>query len=287
MTERIVELARKMRQYGLWGGHDTVTIDARLVLARPPGKAQKEWGAEVLYFDGVAVAHWIGPEDDISYDESSNKLPLEELCDRMETMFLTWLENDKPYYTVDGEDENFIWRQLTPMMLVGLTEVEKTQWEIDIFLVNVGKKKIEVTIKSTGKHFCTLNNLDNGKFKVEWTPACTPRVLAGILIALKRELRTWWEGSDLIAKEPVMAVCDPEGVWTISYKWVAWGVTKGNMGATPTGPITHAIMHLEKLHSAGFEKVISEKVGSDPRKFRLYQITKTLVKPGDEEKGEA
>ncbi len=81
-----------------------------------------------------------------------------------------------------------------------------------------------------------------------------------------------------------MATCDAEGVWTVSCEWIAWATIKGEIGKNPVAAITHAIMKLEKQYCGKeHDKVISEKAASNYRQFKLYQITKTLVKPDEGE----
>lgn len=293
MSSRIVELARKMRAYGLWGGQSKVTSkDGRFVLGPPPGKLQRGWTAEVMYLEDAVVGYWIGADDAVEYNTSA--ISEEELHSYMETLFLDWLEAPKLDYEPDPDADAFITRCLDPLLLVGLTEIEKTQWEIDIFLVNVGKKEIQVTIKATGKHFCFIQSLGESVC-CDGSDAYTPHILVGIISHLKIQLREWWKTKlfldpvvkdpSKVAEEPLMASCDEEGVWTINYAWIAWAAVKGHLGNTPTGAITHAIMTLEKRYCLEeHDQVICEKVRGEPLQFKLYQITKTLVKP--EKKGE-
>lgn len=291
MTDKLVELASKMRVYGLWGGYGKVTSkDGRFVLGPPPGTNQRDWTAEVMYLDDQPVGYWIGANDQLVYGVGAGSkvsITEDELYSRMESLFLDWLEAPKLDYVPDPEADTYITRFLDPLLLVGLRDIEKTQWEIDIFLVNVGKKQAQVTIKATGQHFCFIDNL-GGTVCCDGSEAYTPHILIGILTYLKAQVREWWKNNEAIAKEPLMAVCDPEGLWTVSYHWIAWALIKGHLGNTPTAPITHAIMSLERLYcKPEHEQVICEKSKTNPLQFKLYQITKTLVKPDEGESSES
>ena len=287
MPSRTVVLARKMRNYGLWGSSERVmSKDKRFRLGPPPGTGQKDWASEVLYFDDTMVAYWIvgGGDEDLTYNSVNCPLSEEELFQRMEELLFDWLEAPKDHLEKPGNADEYIGRLLRPLVLVGLPHIEKTQWEIDIFLVNVGKNTIQVTFKATGQHFCFIENYAGAVVETDGSPAYNPVILAGILTSLKDVTRDWWKANESIAKEPTMATCDKDGVWTVNYAWVAWCMLKGHLGNTPVAAVTHAIMLLEKKYDgAEFDKVICEK-GPNPLQFKLYQITKTLVKP--EEEGE-